>query len=1765
MGDPQKQRAADTNPADELARERAARLFRFLQETIVLRTKKVRDLAAYESAFWFHELPREPEVNTLAFGEPDDNEPWLRIDRVTRPNPPTAPDTCDGWFDRSSLDDSSVDPVLFTERMLTVHETPSADEVPSEVKPPPPQAIHIEDTPEVRAAWEQFLAEKWRPWQQEIQRLDPILRCYRKLFAIHQEQERRGEQYELVVGVGTLLWKNERNQTVRRPILTQRATLMLHPASGRIELSVSEESSEITLEKDMLEHDELPPQATQRNVEQRVEQLISPWDRDAVLPILREWFQVLPSAADGTFEDALSFTTPAAATPQMVFAPVLILRKQRAHAILNALKGVEDSLRDGNPIPHGLRRIVDEAESVSHEATDRPGRDDTQLPDEILFPLPANEEQGAIVHQLGRQTGVLVQGPPGTGKSHTIVNLVCHFLARGDRVLVTSQTPRALQVLQDKLPPSILPLVVSVLDEKEQSRKNLERSVHGILEGVDDPNRQPPRLMSRIEHSTRQRTKLRARIAQLRQRQQELREADTIKYAVASGTYSGTAQRIAQQVEKEASQYSWLIDAIADRDLPLSSGEAAELCRLAADFGATAATIVAERLPDCSRLPVSDEFQRVVDACQAARGDANVAREHGCSPRLDWLVGQPDVAERLQSACREWLAIHDDFSARTDWRQQALAAVTTGQSAVWQSLEETTRQAVTAIEQIDPEFYDCEIDSDEAAEQLLPDAEALFRHLDGGGGFGFGPFRASIVRRTRHLWERTRVDGRLCHDRATLSALIENLRFRVKMRRAEREWPEDTVQQRGTNRQRLAFLKEEHSRLIRLLKLVDLDQQLHDMLIGSRSAPLADPGVTQVRVLSAEANAARAIIHENNCEAALLRLVDQVSNATDSSAPHPIAVALRDAAARRDADAYEEALRQAIAAQERHRAARQCVALWERLNASAPRLAERVLSESDRQSIERDMSNLESAWKWKTASEWLIRFDVDHCPADVVRELDQREQECRELTAELIAAYAWKACIGQLIAQPNRQGAMKAWQQTVKRIGKRGKYAETRRREARKYLHQCRDAIPAHVMPLYRVAEQFSFDQPELFDVAIIDEASQTGPEGLLLNFLAKQCIVVGDDKQISPEGGFVDVAAVNDLIQRHIPDVPFASTLQPGASYFDQADIRFQRRITLREHFRCMPEIIRFSNDLCYVNTPLIPLRQYPADRLTPLVDRFVVDGYREGTSERVINRPEAAAVAKAVAECLEDPRYRERSFGVICLQGHAQAQLIENMLLDLVGPGPFQDPDTRLLCGDPYSFQGDERDVIFLSMVAASDGDSRNAPLTHLRFEQRFNVAASRARDQMWLFRSVRESDMNPSCVRRRLVQFMTNNPDALSPGIEQQDLRKAAHVADRSVERPQKPFDSWFEVDVFLALIDRGFRARPQFPVGQKRIDLVVEDATGRVAVECDGDEWHGPDEYLADCDRQRNLERAGWRFVHVRGSSFYANRTAAMDQVIDEVQDAGVGPWQPLDDEAAYQAVDTGEVVGAECLAWLGSRTVEEAEEGLSEIVTDESESEATESSESSGTTSQDRLPTGGQLHLFQADAAGDGNGEVRRADRQGEASRRQSGTSVAVELERAQQSRIAEVLACLFEAREPLTAGQIRWRTGITSEDWPSIEHQLLTAGFATKAGTGRRARYDLTECAAQLPQQLASPSSPADDLVFESADADTWFKIAHWAKVNAHLQPWQRSLAFSLGIRRQKGLPPTDKQAVQGRRILTDCEKLGFGSDAARRSSTPPG
>ena len=322
------------------------------------------------------------------------------------------------------------------------------------------------------------------------------------------------------------------------------------------------------------------------------------------------------------------------------------------------------------------------------------------------------------------------------------------------------------------------------------------------------------------------------------------------------------------------------------------------------------------------------------------------------------------------------------------------------------------------------------------------------------------------------------------------------------------------------------------------------------------------------------------------------------------------------------------------------------------------------------------------------------------------------------------------------------------------------------------------------------------------------------------------------------------------------------------------------------------MPEIIRFSNDRFY-DKLLIPLRQYGPERLPPLEHVFIEDGYREGSGNRVVNRPEANVVVEKILELCGDKRYSGKTMGVVVLQGEAQAGLIQGELLDRLGAEEMA--RRRLICGNSYSFQGDERDIMFLSMVAAPD--ERIGPLTRSADERRFNVAASRARDQMILFHSVTVNDLSESDLRRKLLEFFENTKPQEIAGIgrrEKEKLERRAAQGNRAVIKPLDPFDSWFEVDVALEIARKGYIVQPQFEFAGRRIDLVIEGGQARLAVECDGDTWHGPDQYEKDMERQRQLERCGWEFFRVRESAFYANKEVALEKLWPMLEERGIFP-------------------------------------------------------------------------------------------------------------------------------------------------------------------------------------------------------------------------------------------------------------------------------
>jgi len=475
----------------------------------------------------------------------------------------------------------------------------------------------------------------------------------------------------------------------------------------------------------------------------------------------------------------------------------------------------------------------------------------------------------------------------------------------------------------------------------------------------------------------------------------------------------------------------------------------------------------------------------------------------------------------------------------------------------------------------------------------------------------------------------------------------------------------------------------------------------------------------------------------------------------------------------------------------------------------------------------------------------------------------------RRTTADLIERKAWLAQVARVDLRARQ--ALQGWADTQRRIGRgTGRRVPELLAEARRLLEQARDAVPIWIMPLSRVAESFQSSERR-FDVVIVDEASQSDVTGLLAWYLGDRLLVVGDDEQVSPLDVGQDAAATAALILEHLEGVPNAHLYDGRASIYNLAGQCFGGTIRLREHFRCMPTIIEFSNRLSY-NGEIKPLRN-PASAPLPHVVEYVVPTTIAGRRDGKRNETEARMLVALFKAMAEDARYRSKTFGAISLLGDEQAGLIQELALQALGAVELE--SRRFAAGSAAQFQGDERDVILLSMVDSPTG----APL-RLRqephFKQRFTVAASRAKDQLWLVHSLEpERDLKPGDLRRELISHV-RDPEAR--------LRKEREALARA--------ESPFEEEVIRRLVAAGYEVTPQVWVGNYRIDMVVGSGQSQVAVECDGDRFHGVDQIPSDMARQAVLERAGWRFVRIRGTRFFRDPDATMAWVTSELEKLGV---------------------------------------------------------------------------------------------------------------------------------------------------------------------------------------------------------------------------------------------------------------------------------
>ena len=1476
------------------------RLARYLKEFVGLRSKTVHDVDKYDSVLWFHEMPQTADCRSGAWiDDYDQAEPWLEVRKQEFENPPQTPDILAEWIDADALSRAtrSIAPLR-----PTILERDTGIDL-EEDETPPRVERRLEDYPEVVESFEAF-RPAWEAWAAEHRRRRAVQDLYAELFRLYSQLLKQSEIVEVVLGVGLMDWQptsGDRSIRTRRHVVVGQVELTFDPGSGVIRVAAPGEGANLRVEDDMLEAELRPDRSYYDAVEAQLDEVGDAiWDKSLVHAPLKTWTGALSPGA--VWSDGLAAEQATRSDPVVSFAPALILRRRPQTGMVRIYEKLIQNLEnEAADVPRGWGELTDDEwgdgdgkrprrgqrQPSKHRGRNGgPSSSGTPSPSEIYFPLAANREQRRIVNAINSNQGVLVQGPPGTGKSHTIANLMCHLLAKGKRVLITAETGRALRVLKLKLPSEIQPLCVSLLGHGGDAFAEVNAAVEGItnreaacswgatddrIAEIDGDLDETRRLLAGIDSEIR-----------------SLREDETLSHSLLDGAYEGTASAIAARVADEREMVGWLR---LGRDAPnrptVSNAEAARWLGIRRRYSDKEVAATQLQIPRAAILTAPRDFARIVSEEAVARegssGEVDALRSHPAFSPIRALSSdeRTNLVGDLRNLEEQRLALQ---RRQIGWLPGALQAVVSGREARWRTLLDLSSECIRQIERLLRSLGSQAVTRPQGLDPrtVRSDAEVVAKHLEVGGKWKrLGLVTPKVLKGRTYLKENVLVARQPADDVRKLRLVCDDLDLEFALSDLVSLWGDAGVTDISADRRFcLADLQPHLSALQGVLEYGHACTQAARELT-QMSPPVPAPNWIDGEALRWVDLTVAAGIDEALAEAeAQVELIAQpLAELRGLHDAHPVVDALLEAVAGRDVTAYSQCHERVVAIEEAREAQSERNRIEGAIRSAAPDLAEEIEVSLNEPVWDDRLSRWEEAWDWAWTDEWLKkRADFDY-----QRELWRRRQEAEDgesrLVAEAASLRAWKHFFERL--SPPEHNALRGWREAVRAMGKRtGKSAKIARlkREARKYMRECRKAIPIWIMPRYLVAEMVD-PSPGLYDLVIVDEASQLGIESLFLFYIAKKIIVVGDDQQISPAGVGVSDADVANLQHHFLRRVPHKVALYPQSSVYGNAKIRFSQNIVLREHFRCMPEIIQFSNDLCYARngTPLDPLRAYSADRLRPLIRRHVDDGYRKGSARYAENPPEAEAIVAQICGCIDDPRYAGMTMGVISLQGKTQARLIERMLLQALDPEVLV--ERRLICGDAYAFQGDERNVIFLSMVAAP-GEQRIGVLANEAARQRFNVAVSRAQDQLWLFHTVELDLLSDKCMRHCLLSYM------LDPG------RKPTHPEEQQ-------FESKFERHVYQRIAARGFHVRTQVSVGDPvnhryRIDLVVEGMEGRLAVECDGDEWHGPDRYEQDMGRQRDLERAGWQFARIRGSDFYRDRDEAMEPVWAELDRLGIRP-------------------------------------------------------------------------------------------------------------------------------------------------------------------------------------------------------------------------------------------------------------------------------
>ena len=410
-------------------------VFKFLKEFNELQNPVITEITNQKWSLDILEIPVIDEIRNVFWGHELDELDFLEIRRPTILPCPSPPEELLGWI-KNDWKKLSIEIIDFEEKLSREIWDDNGDKSILD-------ELFTQNMTRVEAShnWISIRSQ----WLESEVPKDEGLKIYNKLYELYSDMQKEAESVELILGDGNIRCKTAK-RIIDHPVLLQKVFLSFDTSIPSFRIYCEEKKSEIYTP--MLR---MIPSVNQK----LLADIMSEIDKESldisVTQYTSDFFRRVINVCDtkGVFIDKPKSITE---DPTIYSAPVLFLRK-RTLGFSNFIESVVEEVETKPEIK--LPKFFDVmtgkyTQKINNETVEK-NWNYSGIDEEVLLTLPANNEQLRIIKYLDEYGAVLVQGPPGTGKTHTIANLIGHLLSKGNSILVTSHTEKALSVLKEKV------------------------------------------------------------------------------------------------------------------------------------------------------------------------------------------------------------------------------------------------------------------------------------------------------------------------------------------------------------------------------------------------------------------------------------------------------------------------------------------------------------------------------------------------------------------------------------------------------------------------------------------------------------------------------------------------------------------------------------------------------------------------------------------------------------------------------------------------------------------------------------------------------------------------------------------------------------------------------------------------------------------------------------------------------------------------------------------------------------------------------------------------------------------------------------------------------------------------------------------------------------------------------------------------------------------------------------------------------------------